>query len=62
MNAGRSRKWTAVFADESGASMLEFTLLLAAIGIPMYVIIRIGLAVLIGQYQMTTFLNGWPFP
>lgn len=49
-------------ADESGASMIEFALLLAGVAIPMYVVIRIGLAVLVGHYQMTTFMTGWPFP
>lgn len=48
--------------DEQGATTLEWTLLLAAIAIPAYGIIRIALAALIGQYQMLTMLNGLPFP
>jgi len=37
-------------------------LLLAAIAIPSYWIIRLALAVLVGHYQMMTTLNGLPFP
>lgn len=48
--------------DERGATMLEWVLLLAVIGLPSYVIIRIALSALIGNYQMMTTLNALPFP
>jgi Flp pilus assembly pilin Flp len=49
-------------ADESGATTLEWTLLLAAIGIPSYWIIKVALATLINHYQMMTTINSLPFP
>lgn len=51
-----------LWADESGASLVEFALIVAAIAVPMYLVIRVGLATMAGHYAMTTFLNGWPFP
>lgn len=49
-------------ADERGATTLEYTLLLAAIGIPSYWIIATGLAALTAHYQMVTTLISLPFP
>ena len=51
-----------LLADESGGSTMEFTLLLAAIAIPMLVIFRIAMLFLMDSYAMMMFLNGWPFP
>lgn len=48
--------------DATGATALEWTLLLAAIALPSYAIIRIGLATLVAHYEMITTLNGLPFP
>lgn len=48
--------------DESGATTLELTLLVAVIAVPGYVLIRVGLATLVAHYQMVTMLNGLPFP
>ena len=42
--------------------MLEWTLLLAAIALPSYLIILLGLKVLFAHYQLVTTLNGLPFP
>ncbi|MEM7624875.1 MAG: hypothetical protein AAF333_04525 [Planctomycetota bacterium] len=42
--------------------MLEWVLLLAAIALPSYVIIRLGLDLLYTHYRLVTTLNGLPFP
>lgn len=49
-------------SDESGATMLEWALLLGVIAIPSYWIVKLGMNVLIGHYQMITTVNGLPFP
>jgi hypothetical protein len=41
---------------------LEWTLLMGAIALPGYFIIKMALAVLIAHYQMVTTLNALPFP
>lgn len=51
-----------VHREQRGATTLEWALLLAAIALPSYAIIRLALAALIGHYQMITMLNGLPFP
>lgn len=48
--------------DQRGATALEWTLLLAAIVIPGYAVIRFGVQMLIDHYQMITTLNALPFP
>ncbi len=48
--------------DESGGTTLEWTLLLVAIVLPGYYLIRTGIAMLVGYYQMMAFLNSLPFP
>ncbi|MEE9405164.1 MAG: hypothetical protein V3V20_09740 [Algisphaera sp.] len=48
--------------NQQGATMLEWVLLVAAIALPSYVIIRVGLALLITHYRLVTTLNGMPFP
>jgi len=45
-----------------GATMLEWALLLAAVALPSYFIMRIALEALIGHYRMVTTVNGLPFP
>ncbi len=54
--------WTRSLADESGATSLEYALLLAAIAIPSYWAIKFALAALTGHYQMMTTINSLPFP
>ncbi len=49
-------------ADDSGATTLEWALLLAAIAIPSYWIIKQSLILLTDYYRMMTTLNGLPFP
>lgn len=51
-----------LWADEQGQTALEWTLLLAAIAIPSYTIVRLGVETLIAHYQMITTLNALPFP
>jgi hypothetical protein len=49
-------------ANQDGATTLEWTLLMGAIALPGYFIIKMALAVLIAHYQMVTTLNALPFP
>ncbi|MEM6260249.1 MAG: hypothetical protein AAF711_17750 [Planctomycetota bacterium] len=48
--------------DDRGATMLEWCLLLAAVVLPAWVIIRMGLATLAGHYGLVTTINQMPFP
>ena len=48
--------------DETGATTLEWTLLLAAIAVPSYWIIQLALSALVGHYRMLTTINSLPFP
>lgn len=48
--------------DDRGATMLEWCLLLAAVVIPAWVIIRLGLQTLAGHYGLVTTINQMPFP
>lgn len=48
--------------DQSGATTLEWALLLAAVAIPSYYIIALALETLLGHYRMMTALNALPFP
>ena len=54
--------WRRLAGDQSGATTLEWALLLAALAIPSYVIITMALETLLGHYRMMTVLNGLPFP
>lgn len=48
--------------SESGATTLEWALLLAAIALPSYFILSVALAMLVDYYRMMTTLNALPFP
>lgn len=48
--------------DVRGATALEWTLLLGAIALPSYVLIRLGVSLLVMHYTMLTTLNGMPMP
>lgn len=48
--------------DDRGATMLEWCLLLAAVALPTWVMIRIGLSTLAGHYGLVTTINQMPFP
>lgn len=60
--ATRARSVPRILSDETGATMVEYTIIVAAIAIPMYFLFRIAMDTLLGHYAMMTFLNGWPFP
>ncbi len=49
-------------ADESGATTLEWTLLLGAIALPSYWIFQTLLSLIFEYYRMMSTLNGLPFP
>lgn len=48
--------------DDRGATMLEWCMLLAAIVLPMWWVIKMGLATLAGHYGLVTTINQMPFP
>lgn len=48
--------------NQDGATTLEWALLMGAIVLPGYFIIKMALAILIAHYQMATTLNALPFP
>lgn len=48
--------------NDQGGATLEWTLLLAGIGIPAYFIISLCLNLLVDHYRMMTTLNALPFP
>lgn len=48
--------------DERGATSLEWALVLAAVALPSYFILKTLLFTLLGYYQMMTALNAMPFP
>ena len=52
----------ALRGHDRGATMLEWTLLLAAVALPSYLVVRLGLATLFAHYQLVTTVNGLPFP
>ncbi len=70
----RSSRWTrrvrfvgrrfarSLRGHDRGATTLEWALLLAAIALPSYFIIRLGLALLFTHYRLVTTINGLPFP
>jgi hypothetical protein len=57
--AGRLRR---LHRDVCGATTLEWALLLGAIGIPSYYILKMCLQFLLANYRMMTFINAMPFP
>lgn len=57
-----ARRWRAALDDQTGATTLEWALLLAAIALPSWFIIRTALATLVGHYRMMATLNALPFP
>ena len=48
--------------DQQGATTLEWTMLLAVIGIPSYWIFKTLLATLLAHFHMMSTLNSLPFP
>ena len=48
--------------DQSGATTLEWALLLAFIAIPSYYVIQLALATLVGHYRLMTTINALPLP
>ncbi|MCD4825248.1 MAG: hypothetical protein K8S55_11650 [Phycisphaerae bacterium] len=48
--------------DQRGQATVEWTLLIAAFGIPMLWVFREMLAILTGYYRMTGFVLSLPFP
>jgi Flp pilus assembly pilin Flp len=57
-----ARRLRRLLGDRRGATTLEWALLLAAIALPSWFIIRTALATLVGHYRMMAALNALPFP
>lgn len=60
-----SRQWRRKLirlADDRGATTLEFVLLLAAVVLPSYVIIRMGLQMVAEHFRLIATLNALPMP
>ncbi len=57
-----ARRWRRLLGNRQGATTLEWALLLAAIALPSWFIIRMALATLAGHYRMMAALNALPFP
>ncbi len=51
-----------VAADCAGQMTVEWAIVLAAVALPMFFVIRLGLNVLVAHFQMLTFLQTLPFP
>ncbi len=51
-----------ILTDQDGATMVEYALILAAVAIPLLAVFRVALNILVANYQMITFMIGWPFP
>lgn len=51
-----------LWTDPRGATSLEWALLLAAVAVPAYWLMAMGIDLMIGYYQMMTTLNALPFP
>lgn len=48
--------------DQTASTTLEWSLLLAAIVLPGFFVIRSATDLLVGHYQMISLLNSLPFP
>ncbi len=49
-------------ADQRGQMTLEWALILAAVAIPLYGVLRLCLSILSHKYQFITYMNSMPFP
>ena len=56
------RKLRRALDDEQGATMLEWSLLLAAVALPAWALIRFGLLLLAAHYGLISTMNQMPFP
>jgi len=54
--------WKQLWRDESGQATVEWTLLIAAFGLPMIWVFAMMLATLAGHYKMITCVLTLPFP
>lgn len=57
-----ARKIRTLAADATGSVTVEYSLLLAAFGIPMIYVFRLLLAALAEYYKMVSFLQTLPLP
>jgi Flp pilus assembly pilin Flp len=56
------RKLRDILRGEGGQTLVEYTLILAAFGIPMIYVARWLLGALAGHYAMVSFLETLPLP
>ena len=51
-----------LLTDETGATMLEWTLLVLLIALPGFWLLNLCLQTLLGHYRMISLINSLPFP
>jgi hypothetical protein len=54
--------WRGALGDRQGATTLEWSLLLAGVGVPSLYLFNLLLQLLIVHYQLTTTINSLPLP
>lgn len=57
-----ARRVRAAAGDARGQMTIEWALVLAAVALPMYFVVVLGLNLLVAHFQMVTFLETLPFP
>ncbi len=58
----RPNAWPALWRDQGGQTTLEWTLLLATVGLPAIVMFAMMLATLTEYYRMVVYLVSVPLP
>ena len=61
-NAAVKRQRNGILTDQVGQTSVEYTLLLAGIGLPMMYVFKVLLDTLTAYYQMVTFVQTLPLP
>ncbi len=56
------KTWLKLQRDRAGQMTLEWSLVLAAVALPMFGVIKLGTSALASHYRMVSFLETLPFP
>ena len=63
MTAGRTdRRGVGLWRDQAGQVTIEWTLVMAAVALPMYFVIRVCIELMVAHFRMVTFMETLPFP
>lgn len=62
VDGGTPQDAAGLSGNQGGATTLEWTLLLVAMALPSYLLIKISLDILLAHYRMISFINSLPFP